>query len=548
MRDVEKDNAGQLLQGPVGGGGNRMARMVSFVVLVVILILIALLFFQVMSSFLLPLFLAALIGVVFQPLYRWTLAHCRGQRYVAATITTILVLLSVLAPAALVFTLAGAQGAALASQVRGVNVRQKLDELRKEFSLDIPNREHLEAIEDTLVACRNQLRRGETPKYDRIPNTIERLNRVETWRTTDPDAVGLEAHPESLRAQLETLVTVDAGSPEADQALLDAIAEFRIYKRDLMGGAIYSFIKEKVNPTDAEIESLQAGIFDPIIAYGSNTLVIAGKLLLGIIVMVAATFFFFAEGSRMLDAVIRLSPLEERYVRELVAEFDRVCRAVVAATLLSAVAQGILAGFGFYMAGLSNSVALLMLLTMVLAMVPFTGAASVWVPVCLYLYFFAGNFWGAVILAAYGTLIISAADNVIKPWVLHGQSNLHPLLALLSVIGGLGALGPIGILVGPMVVVFLQTLLKILQRELMTMDKLSAAASAAAAAFGVQLPPKGVRSATAVAVPEPPPIDPASGLPTESLEESQKPESPKSANGSPKKPGTPQPGKKKRRR
>ncbi|HIM31482.1 MAG TPA: AI-2E family transporter, partial [Planctomycetes bacterium] len=54
----------------------------------------------------------------------------------------------------------------------------------------------------------------------------------------------------------------------------------------------------------------------------------------------------------------------------------------------------------------------------------------------------------------------------IKPLVLHGQSRLHPLLALLSVLGGVQALGPIGILVGPMIVVFLQTLLKILRREL----------------------------------------------------------------------------------
>ena len=57
-----------------------------------------------------------------------------------------------------------------------------------------------------------------------------------------------------------------------------------------------------------------------------------------------------------------------------------------------------------------------------------------------------------------------------RPYILHGETNLHPLLALLSVIGGVAALGPIGILIGPMVVVFLQTLLKILQRELSLMD------------------------------------------------------------------------------
>jgi hypothetical protein len=54
---------------------------------------------------------------------------------------------------------------------------------------------------------------------------------------------------------------------------------------------------------------------------------------------------------------------------------------------------------------------------------------------------------------------------VIKPFVLHGQSNLHPLLALLSILGGVKVLGPVGILVGPMLVSFLQALLKIFQRE-----------------------------------------------------------------------------------
>ncbi len=49
---------------------------------------------------------------------------------------------------------------------------------------------------------------------------------------------------------------------------------------------------------------------------------------------------------------------------------------------------------------------------------------------------------------------------------MHGQSQLHPLLALLSVLGGVQALGPIGIVVGPMAVVLLQTSLSILQREM----------------------------------------------------------------------------------
>ena len=65
-----------------------MARFVSLLVLVAILVIISIIFFQVMAGFFVPLFLAALLGVVVQPLYRWTLYQCRGYRHVAAGITT----------------------------------------------------------------------------------------------------------------------------------------------------------------------------------------------------------------------------------------------------------------------------------------------------------------------------------------------------------------------------------------------------------------------------------------------------------------------------
>ena len=76
----------------------------------------------------------------------------------------------------------------------------------------------------------------------------------------------------------------------------------------------------------------------------------------------------------------------------------------------------------------------------------------------------------AIFLAIYGAAVVSSIDNVIKMYVLHGRSTMHPLFALLSVLGGVQVFGPIGILVGPMVVVFLQTLLEILNHELSERD------------------------------------------------------------------------------
>ena len=113
---------------------------------------------------------------------------------------------------------------------------------------------------------------------------------------------------------------------------------------------------------------------------------------------------------------------------------------------------------------------------MVFALVPFVGAAAIWVIVCLWLYQFGvrtvngqsvvGNPPAAIGLAIYCSIMVSGIDHLIKPWLLHGQSKLHPLLALLSIVGGIEVLGPVGILVGPMLVSFLQALLIMLRKEL----------------------------------------------------------------------------------
>jgi uncharacterized protein YqgC (DUF456 family) len=135
----------------------------------------------------------------------------------------------------------------------------------------------------------------------------------------------------------------------------------------------------------------------------------------------------------------------------------------------------LLAGIGYYFAlNPGAPIFLLTMVSMVLAIVPFAGAAAVWVPTAIYIALYQeidgqiipGDSFTAICLAIYGTCVVSAIDNVIKPLVLHGQSNLHPLVALISILGGVQTLGPIGILVGPMLVAFIQALLNMVNKEL----------------------------------------------------------------------------------
>ncbi len=185
--------------------------------------------------------------------------------------------------------------------------------------------------------------------------------------------------------------------------------------------------------------------------------------------MILSLYFFLVDGPAMVYAAMRLMPLDVRYEHQLLDEFDRVSRAVVLGTLSASAAQGLLAFPAFLLAGLP-SVFLLTVMTMLLSLVPVVGAAAVWGGAAAWLYFYDDRLAAAIALIVWGTTVATVADYVVKPYVLHGHSNLHPLLALLSVLGGVETLGPIGIFVGPMVVAFLQALLNILRTEIEAME------------------------------------------------------------------------------
>lgn len=89
-----------------------MARYISFAVLLGIIVVIGALFYKVMIGFFIPVFLAAVLVVVFRPLHRWVCSKVGERDHVSAGITTTLIVLIVLLPAGLVLTMAAIQGTA----------------------------------------------------------------------------------------------------------------------------------------------------------------------------------------------------------------------------------------------------------------------------------------------------------------------------------------------------------------------------------------------------------------------------------------------------
>lgn len=137
------------------------------------------------------------------------------------------------------------------------------------------------------------------------------------------------------------------------------------------------------------------------------------------------------------------------------AYFDAVgdtTRAVVYGLLLAAIVQGFMAGLGYWAAGISAPV-FWGAATAMLALIPF-GATLVWVPMGLWL-LLTGHFAAGVGLLLWGMLAVSWIDNLVRPMVISGVSNVPFLIVLFGVLGGLGAFGLIGLFVGPVILAVL---------------------------------------------------------------------------------------------
>lgn len=133
-------------------------------------------------------------------------------------------------------------------------------------------------------------------------------------------------------------------------------------------------------------------------------------------------------------------------------------RAVMYGTLLTAVAQGVLAMLGYWMVGLRAPV-LLGALTALLAFVPF-GAPMVYLPASAWLFIQQRPLAG-LLLILWGVLAVSTADNVIRSWLISGTTRVPFLLGFFGLLGGLAAFGSLGLFVGPIAV----TLLLVLWRQ-----------------------------------------------------------------------------------
>jgi predicted PurR-regulated permease PerM len=221
--------------------------------------------------------------------------------------------------------------------------------------------------------------------------------------------------------------------------------------------------KAGLNPQEAVLRAVEA--------LGKQASTLGASLLKNLVVMVFQTlimifalFFLFRDGSRLAAQVVGLIPMESIHKTHILNRLNETLTAVVRGMFVTASVQGLLAGIGFALIGVNFSV-VLGFATALLALIPMIGAAAIWLPVGVVL-FLSGEPTRGIIVLLYGAFIVSSVDNLLRPFIVGSRAKLPIALLFFGTLGGLQVYGPIGLLVGPLVVASVLAFAKIYAEQL----------------------------------------------------------------------------------
>lgn len=177
---------------------------------------------------------------------------------------------------------------------------------------------------------------------------------------------------------------------------------------------------------------------------------IVRSIIKGVIIFVfthVLLFFLLRDGRRLHQPALEIIPLPSEKSQEVLDSVHQTVNAVFYGVVLVAVMQGIATGLLFFFLGVPAAF-LWGLAAIILCAIPFVGAPVIYVPMALLLAF-SEEWTRAIILLLGGLLLVSSLDNIFRPIIISQRVPLHPIAVFFSLIGGILSLGPVGLVVGP---------------------------------------------------------------------------------------------------
>ncbi len=214
------------------------------------------------------------------------------------------------------------------------------------------------------------------------------------------------------------------------------------------------------NDLNAIVSKLTGSAFDLVSSLLSNL----ASFFLSLFLLIFILFFFLRDGEKIKQMFREISPLSDVYDQTLFDKLETAVSGVVKGSFLIALIQGVVATLGYLIFGVPQPI-LWGAFTVLAALVPTVGTTLAWFPAVLFL-LFTGHTGAAIGMAIWGSVAVGLIDNVVSPKIVGSKMQMHPLLVLLSILGGIKLFGFLGFLFGPIIMAVFVTLLEIYRKDL----------------------------------------------------------------------------------
>jgi predicted PurR-regulated permease PerM len=195
------------------------------------------------------------------------------------------------------------------------------------------------------------------------------------------------------------------------------------------------------------------------------TLMFVGGILNALVqtlLVVFTMFYLFRDAEALRQAIYDIVPLEYEQSSDIVARTREVIGATIYGVLAISAIQGTLGFLIFFTLGLPSPL-LWGVVMFLMSMIPMAGAFVVWVPAALFL-LLTGSYIKALVLVAWGVLVIGSIDNFLSPRLVGRRARLHELLIFFSVLGGLRVFGVLGLVLGPVLAAITLALIEVVRQ------------------------------------------------------------------------------------
>jgi len=224
----------------------------------------------------------------------------------------------------------------------------------------------------------------------------------------------------------------------------------------------------QINP-DQMIKEAIDRVSSVIFSQTSNIITNGTRVVFYFGLMIFTMYYFFKDGQRVVHHIKRLMPLAMDQVDKIFSLLRDVIQATMYGGIVVALVQGIMGGILFAAVGIPSSVFWGALMAF-LSVIPVVGAFLVYIPAGIIL-LLGGSYWEGFVVIAIGTLVISQVDNVLRPYLISGRTEMHPLMLFFTILGGIAMFGLLGVVVGPLIAAIFLTLLKIFEFKLHSDDE-----------------------------------------------------------------------------